>query len=232
MKITVICFLCLALMACNSQKSGTAGGSALKLASKKDTLSYSIGMSIGKDLKKKSVPLDSEIFTIAFKDGYGGGKTVLTDEQANAAVNAANEELMAKRADEAKELGKKAQAFLDENKKRPDVVTTASGLQYKILKTGTGKKPKAGQMVKVHYIGKFVDGTEFDSSIKRGRPADLQVGAIPLIGWNEALLLMPVGSKWELYLPPNLAYGDHGSSDGRIAPNATLIFDVELLSIQ
>ena len=125
---------------------------------------------------------------------------------------------------------KDGEAFLAENKKKEGVVTTASGLQYKILKKGDGRIPKPDELVTAHYKGTLIDGTEFDSSFKRNKPAQCPVGGV-IKGWQEALPLMPVGSKWQLFIPSELAYGERGAGRGSIGPNATLIFDVELISI-
>ena len=140
-------------------------------------------------------------------------------------------EVMAKQAEVAKKNKTEGDAFLAENKKKEGVKTLPSGLQYKVIKAGTGKKPKMNDTVTVNYRGTLIDGTEFDNSYKRGQPATFQVnGVIP--GWTEALQLMEQGAKWQLFIPSNLAYGERGAPGGQIGPNATLIFEIELISIQ
>lgn len=204
------------------------------LKSQKDKVSYSIGMDIGRNLKDQSIDIDPNLLAKGIQDVISGGKPMLTDEEVQAVMMAFQQEMQTKAAAKAKEAGDKNQkegsAFLAENKKKKGVVTLPSGLQYKIITTGSGKKPKATDTVTTHYKGTLIDGTEFDSSHKRGQPASFPVsGVIP--GWTEALQLMPVGSKWQLFVPPDLAYGPRGAGQA-IGPNATLVFEVELLSIQ
>jgi FKBP-type peptidyl-prolyl cis-trans isomerase FklB len=163
-----------------------------------------------------------------------GGKTLLTDEQAQTTLTAIQNSLRKKQQDMRQQAGdtnkKEGDAFLAENKTKDGVITLPSGLQYKIVKAGDGPKPAAADSVVCNYRGTLINGTEFDSSYKRGQPATFPVGQV-IKGWTEALQLMPVGSKWELYIPSDLAYGDRGAG-ANIGPNATLIFEVELLSIQ
>ncbi|MBI3754671.1 MAG: FKBP-type peptidyl-prolyl cis-trans isomerase, partial [Deltaproteobacteria bacterium] len=167
------------------------------------------------------------------KDALSGGKPLMTDKEIQETMTAFQKEMTAKQAGRAKVLGEKkkkeGETFLAANKKKEGVKTTSSGLQYKVIKAGSGAKPKTTDSVTVNYRGALIDGTEFDSSYKRGEAATFPLnGIIP--GWVEALQLMPVGSKWQLFVPFNLAYGEHGQ--GReIGPNATLIFEVELISI-
>ena len=209
-------------------------GENLVLKDQKDKVSYSIGMSIGKTLKGQSVDVNPDVLTQGIKDTLSGGETLLTDKEMNETLMSLQKEMAAKQAEHLKELGEKnkkeGEAFLSENKKKEGVVTLPSGLQYKVIKAGTGDAPKDTDTVTVHYRGTLIDGTEFDSSYKRGQPATFPVkGVIP--GWTEALQIMKVGSKWQLFIPSNLAYGERGA--GRdIGPNATLIFEVELLSIK
>lgn len=191
-------------------------------------------MNIGKGLKAQSVDVDTTILLRGLKDTLSGNKLLLTDEQAVAALSQLQSETRKKQDEVRKELGdknlKEGTAFLAANKTKVGVVTLASGLQYKILKAGTGPKPTAADTVVCQYRGTLVDGTEFDSSAKHGGPATFPVGRI-IKGWTEALQLMPVGSKWQLVIPPDLAYGTNGAGS-MIGPNATLIFEVELLSIK
>lgn len=203
------------------------------LKTQKDKVSYSIGLDIGRNLKDQSIEVDPKLLSQGIQDAISG-KHLLTDEEIQKVMSTFREEIQAKAAAQAKVVGdknlKEGDAFLAENKKKKGVVTLPSGLQYKILTAGTGKKPKATDTVTTNYKGTLIDGTEFDSSYKRGEPASFPVeGVIP--GWTEALKLMPVGSKWQLVVPPSLAYGPRGAGQA-IGPNATLIFEVELLSIQ
>ena len=203
------------------------------LKTQKDKASYSIGLDIGRNLKDQSIDVDPKLLAQGVQDAISG-KQLLTDEEIKGVMATFQKEMQAKAAAQTKEIGdknlKEGKAFLEENKKKKGVVALPSGLQYKIITAGTGKKPKASDTVTTNYKGTLIDGTEFDSSYKRGQPASFPVqGVIP--GWTEALQLMPVGSKWQLFVPPNLAYGPRGAGHA-IGPNATLIFEVELLSIQ
>jgi FKBP-type peptidyl-prolyl cis-trans isomerase len=166
------------------------------------------------------------------RDAYQGKAARLTDQEMLAVKTAYQQVLMAKRAEAAKQAGvrnmKDGEAYLAENKKKEGVITTASGLQYKVLKAGTGKQPKATDTVKVHYRGTLTDGKEFDSSYKRGEPASFPVGQV-VPGWTEALQLMKEGAKWQLTVPASLAYGERGRPG--IGPNQVLLFDVELLEV-
>jgi FKBP-type peptidyl-prolyl cis-trans isomerase FklB len=209
------------------------------LQTQKDKASYAIGMSVGssiaKNTKQDQVDLDPALVARGLKDALSGQKTLLTEEEAKAAIAELTNDVK-KRQQElfqaASEKNKKeGEDFLAANKTKADVVTLPSGLQYKILQEGSGPKPAATDTVVCNYRGTLLDGTEFDSSAKHGQPVTLTVGQV-IKGWTEALQLMPVGSKWQLYLPPALAYGDRGTPNGPIGPNSTLIFDVELLSIQ
>ena len=200
------------------------------LKSQKEKVSYIIGMNIGSDLKRQSVDIDTNILARGVNDGFSGGQPLLTEQEMRETMAAFQKEMIAKQ----EEIGKKnkieGEAFLAENKKKEGVKTLPSGLQYKVIKAGTGKKPKLTDTITAHYRGTLINGTEFDSSYRRGQPASFQVnGVVP--GWTEALQLMEEGAKWQLFIPSNLAYGERGA--GReIGPNAALIFEVELLSIQ
>lgn len=201
----------------------------------KEKASYALGMNVGSSLQRQSVDIDPDVFEKGLKDAMSGGKTLLTEEEARAALMELQNDVRAKQEEKTKlalENNKKeGDAFLAANKTKEGVVTLPSGLQYKILKQGTGPKPTAGDTVECNYRGTLINGTEFDSSYKRGQPATFPVSGV-IKGWTEALQLMPVGSKWQLFIPPNLAYGERGTPGGEIGPNATLIFEVELLSIQ
>jgi len=201
------------------------------LQTQKEKTSYALGVDTAKTLKNMEVDLDLETIIKGLRDAYSGGKLQMTDDEMRTVIIALNKELAQKRAEALKAAGEKnkkeGEAFLAENKTKEGVVTLASGLQYKILKAGDGKKPTDADTVEVQYRGTLINGTEFDSSYKRGQPATFPVGKI-ISGWREALKLMPVGSKWQLFIPPELAYG----GTGPIGPNVTLIFEVELLAIK
>ncbi|MFZ2225488.1 MAG: FKBP-type peptidyl-prolyl cis-trans isomerase [Candidatus Deferrimicrobium sp.] len=205
-----------------------------ELKTDKEKISYSIGMDIGGNLKRGSVEVDPDLLARGLKDSYGGGKTVLTEDQARQTLEDFQKTLMAKQAETMKILSEKNKAdgekFLAENAKKEGVKVLPSGLQYKEITPGKGKSPKADDTVTTHYKGTLIDGTEFDSSYKRGQPATFPVsGVIP--GWTEALQLMKEGAKWQLFVPPDLAYGERGAGQV-IGPNATLIFEVELLTVK
>lgn len=214
-----------------------AGLGASVLADELDTdikqFSYVIGMDIGNSLKQGKVEVDVPTLQRAIEDTLTGKEPLLKAEQAQQIKQAYFQKMQEKRAEESKVLGEKNQqegtAFLAENKDKEGVVTTSSGLQYQVINPGDGPKPKETDQVTVNYKGTLLDGTEFDSSYKRGQPATFPVkGVIP--GWTEALQLMQVGSTYRLFVPPSLAYGERGAGD-KIGPHAVLIFDVELLGI-
>ena len=210
-----------------------AAQDAPELKTDKDKLSYALGMNIGQNLRKQGLELDPAIFARAFAESFNGGKTAMTDQEMQTLLTAAGQEIRKKQAAQQAEKGAAAQkdgeAFLAANKTKDGVVTLPSGLQYKILKAGTGEKPALDDTVVCNYKGTLINGTEFDASEKHGGPATFPVKGV-IAGWTEALQLMPVGSKGQLFVPSNLAYGAQGP--GSIGPNATLIFEVELVSIQ
>ncbi len=204
------------------------------LQTAKEKQSYSIGADIGSKLKAQSIDIDADMLAQGLKDAVSGGKLLLTEQEIKDTLTGLQKELMEKQAVLTKQMAEKnkkeGEAFLSENKKKEGVKTLPSGLQYKVIKEGAGKTPKAEDTVVTNYRGTLTDGTEFDSSYKRGQPATFPVkGVIP--GWTEALQLMKEGSKWELFIPSNLAYGERGAGNV-IGPNATLIFEIELISVQ
>src|SRR5580698_6330302 len=222
-----------------AKKTGTAAKTAAPaLTTRKEKFSYALGMNIGtgysQGLKKQSVEVDWNLVAQGMKDAAAGRKTQLTEDQAKAVLNEVQSEVHKQQDEKTKETAAKnkteGDAFLAANKSKQGVVTLPSGLQYKILTAGTGPKPTASDSVVCNYKGTLINGTEFDSSYKRGQPATFGVGQV-IKGWTEALQLMPVGSKWQLVIPSDLAYGDRGQG-ADIAPNSTLIFEVELMSIQ
>jgi FKBP-type peptidyl-prolyl cis-trans isomerase len=224
-------------------KTGTAAKPAtaaapLVLKTTKQKRSYAIGADIGKkvggQLKSQSVDIDPALVSRGMRDALSGAKPAMTDDEVRSTLTELRTQMQQKQAAVAKEASDKnkqaGEAFLSANKSKEGVTTLPSGLQYKILKEGDGKKPAATDTVQCNYRGTLLDGTEFDSSAKHGGPASFPVTGV-IKGWTEALQLMPVGSKWQLFIPSDLAYGDRGAG-GNIGPGATLIFEVELVSIQ
>jgi FKBP-type peptidyl-prolyl cis-trans isomerase FklB len=230
MRFIIAIAVCITLFSCDSMSQQKA-----KLKTKQDSVSYAVGVDIGKNMKRQDLELDLNVMLAGMKDAMNAtGKVQLTDEQMQAVMQSFQQEMMAKmQAKKAKEgeaglaQGKK---FLEENAKKEGVKTTASGLQYKVISSGTGgKSPVDTSVVKVHYKGTLLDGTEFDSSYKRGQPAEFPVnGVIP--GWIEAIKMMKTGDKWQVFIPSNLAYKEQGAPPS-IPANATLQFEIELLEI-
>jgi FKBP-type peptidyl-prolyl cis-trans isomerase FklB len=206
----------------------------LVLKTDKEKQSYAMGMNLGLGLHKQGLSLDSAMLARGLRDGQTGAKTALTEDEMRAAVQQFQTQVRQKMQAAAQEQGsanrKTGEEFLAANKAKPGVVTLPSGLQYKILKEGDGPKPTASDTVKCNYVGTLINGKEFDSSSKHGGPASFPVSGV-IKGWTEALQLMPVGSKWELYIPADLAYGDRGAGQD-IGPGEALIFQIELLGIQ
>lgn len=225
MKLTVSAFLCLLLMSC--------GGKKTELKSEMDSVSYTIGLDVGRTFSRQGIEVTPDAFLQGLKDARDtAGKPLLTDEQCQSLMMAYQKKMIAKQQEKLKSQSGPAAAegekFLAENRTKPGVITTASGLQYKVITMGKGKRPTAANEVKVHYRGRLLNGTEFDNSYKRGEPVTFPVGGV-ITGWAEALQLMPVGSKWEVYVSPALGYGNNNV--GPIPPGSTLIFEMELLAI-
>jgi FKBP-type peptidyl-prolyl cis-trans isomerase FklB len=212
--------------------AATATHSALTTDKQKD--SYALGMNVGRGLVQQPVDIDVTTFMQGIRDALEKRKSQLTDDQIKAALAQLQSQVNTKAEAENHALGeadlKQGEEFLASNKTKPGVVTTPSGLQYKIITTGTGPKPTASDTVVCDYRGTLINGKEFDSSYRRGQPASFPVNGV-IKGWTEALQMMPVGSKWELFIPPGLAYGSRGAGPD-IGPNTTLIFEVELHSIK
>jgi FKBP-type peptidyl-prolyl cis-trans isomerase FklB len=210
-----------------------AAQEAPELKTDKDKFSYALGMNFGEKFRQQGLELDPAVFAKAFAESFNGGQTAITDQEMQAVLTAAAQEIRKKQAAQQAEKGaaaqKEGETFLAANKTKEGVVALPSGLQYRILKAGTGEKPTLDDTVVCNYKGTLINGTEFDASEKHGGPATFPVKGV-IAGWTEALQLMPVGSKWQLVVPSNLAYGAQGPGD--IGPNATLIFEVELVSIQ
>lgn len=207
--------------------------SAVVLQTKLDSISYIIGHDIGKNLKTNEIEINKELFNAGISNGLSGNDSLLSEEETSKIMMQFQQEMMAKReqatAAVATEEKIKGKAFLEENKKQEGIKETPSGLQYKVITEGTGENPAAEDVVEVHYTGKLIDGTVFDSSVDRGQTVKFPLnGVIP--GWTEGLQLMKPGAKYMLYIPSALAYGDRGT--GPIPGGATLIFEVELISIE
>ncbi len=228
MKLRFIVVLCAVLLAAQVYAEETA------LKTKMDKVSYGLGISIGTNLKNQSVDVEPDAFAKGLNDALSGSKPLMTEQEMREVMVAFQQEMVAKQLERSKNLGEKnkkeGEPFLDANKKKEGVVTLPSGLQYKVIKEGKGKSPKAADTVTVNYRGTLIDGTEFDSSYKRGEPATFAVNAV-IPGWTEALQLMKEGAKWQLFIPSNLAYGEKGAGN-MIGPNAVLIFEVELISVK
>ena len=224
--------LMLAIIGCD--KIDTHGSRELKTM--KDKVSYGIGLDIGRSFKQQNLAgpdVDLDKLRWGIQDAMGGAKPAMSDSQLQETMMNFQKDMMARQDStnkaKAVENEKAAKAFMEKNGKEPGVITTASGLQYKVVTEGKGKKPDSAATVSVHYTGTLLDGTEFDSSIKRGQPVQFPVGNV-IKGWTEALLLMPVGSKWKLFIPPALGYGERGAGK-QIGPNSALVFEVELISL-
>lgn len=204
------------------------------LTTDKQKGSYAVGLNIGASLKQQPVAIDLPSLFRGIKDARDGNKPALSDAEIGAALKQMQAAVNQKRDADLQKAGeanmKEGEAYLAANKAKAGVVVLPSGLQYKIITAGTGAKPTASDTVVCNYAGTSINGTEFDSSYKRGKPAEFPVGGV-IKGWTEALQLMPVGSKWQLVIPPDLAYGSRGAG-GAIGPNETLVFEVELISIK
>jgi FKBP-type peptidyl-prolyl cis-trans isomerase FklB len=217
------------------KKPGTTAKTASPYALKtqKEKASYALGMSIGTGLHRQGIPVDPAVVARGLRDAMGSGKTLMPEDEMRSTLQQLRTDVGKEQAAKAHVAGeanrKQGETFLSENKTKQGVTTLPDGLEYKVLKEGTGPKPTATDTVTVNYRGTLVNGKEFDSSYKRGQPTTFPVNGV-IKGWTEALQLMPVGSKWELYIPADLAYGDN-PPDPSIGPGDTLIFEVELLSI-
>jgi len=213
----------------------TKSATTYTLKTQKEKASYALGMKIGGDLRRQgvNVAVDPAVVGRGLRDALGGSKTLLTEDEERAALTQLQTQVRGQQEAKAHEAGgtarKEGDAFLAVNKGKEGVTALPDGLQYKVLTLGSGPKPTANDTVTVNYRGTLLNGKEFDSSYKRGQPATFPVGGV-IKGWTEALQLMPVGSKWQLFIPADLAYGDRGAG-GDIGPGETLIFEVELLSI-
>lgn len=220
---TIFCGLAAALILGNAQAADTG------LKGEKEKFSYAIGFQIGQSFKRDGMDVDADTMAQAIKDVLQGGTLKMSMDEMRAAVEGAQkkqQEIRQARAQEAKDKGK---AFLAENKKKPGVIELPSGLQYKIIKSGTGKQPTADGSVTAHYRGALINGDEFDSSYQRGEPATFSTKQV-IPGWREILPMMHEGDKWQVFIPAELAYGEQGAG-GKIGPNETLVFDIELIKV-
>lgn len=208
-------------------------GTVKMLSTEKDSLSYALGVNIATSFSQQKIDIDVDVLATAMKDVLAGGKTQLDEQQVMAVLMQFQQKMQARQSEEASKAGEKnrveGEKFLAENKKKEGVQVTPSGLQYKVITMGTGEKPKASDQVTVHYTGRLITGEVFDSSVDRGEPATFPLNGV-IAGWTEGVQLMPVGSKFEFYIPSDLAYGPRGAG-GLIGPDATLVFEVELISI-
>lgn len=202
----------------------------VKLKTDKEKASYTIGMQIGQDFKSRGIEVDADALAAAIKDVLAGKEPRLTREQMMQAMQSLQSQQMAKQAAIAEENLKAGQKFMAENKKKKGVKTLSSGIQYQVIKEGSGPSPKASDSVVAHYRGTLIDGKVFDSSYDRNQPATFPLSNV-IPGWQEVLPMMKVGSKWKVFIPSELAYGEHGAG-GSIGPNETLIFDIELIDIK
>jgi FKBP-type peptidyl-prolyl cis-trans isomerase FklB len=208
-------------------------GEKPELKDQKAKDSYSLGYQYGETFKKQGIEVDPEVFVTGMREALGGKEPLMSREEIRETISGLQKRVFVVQQQQLREKAarnlEEGKAFLAKNAKKKGVKTLPSGLQYRVITEGAGASPKAGDTVTVHYRGTFLDGTEFDSSYKRGEPASFQVDGV-IAGWTEALQLMKTGSNWELFVPSELAYGERGM--GRIPPNSTLIFEVELIAVK
>jgi FKBP-type peptidyl-prolyl cis-trans isomerase FklB len=225
----------LLVLAWGCETTGKAGRSVEKLESHLDSVSYAIGMDIGKNFKQQSIEIDLDVFLKGMQDGGGeeGTTTMLNEEQSRAILTAFQRELQAKQEEKRRAQGAenlaKATEFLAQNRQKSTVTELPSGLQYEVINSGSGASPTLEDQVTTHYHGTLTDGTVFDSSVERGEPATFPLNGV-IKAWQEILPMMKVGDKWRIYSPPGLAYGEFGSPP-KIGPNEALIFEIELLNV-
>ncbi len=231
----ILTILIMGLNACKSSGLGKKAGAkgSIDLKTEKDSVSYAIGLSIGKNLKQNMIDVDYKVFLQAVKDAADTSKIALTDAQAQDVLTKFQQNLAVKQEAQRKTDGvknqKEGEEFLAKNKTQTGVTVLPTGEQYQVLKQGNGPIPKATDTVKCHYKGTLLNGKEFDSSYKRNQPAEFPVNGV-IKGWQDVLVKMPVGSKWKVVIPSALAYGEQGAGTD-IAPNSVLVFEIELLEI-
>ncbi len=237
MKKAILTLVCLMFLttSCNQKNDPEETAATPEtLTTQQEKVSYSIGMDIGRTISQQGLEVDSEFVALGISHAFSNATTLLTPEEAKEVLTQWQQELMEKRAQEIKKQAEEnaatGKAFLEENAEKEGVVTLESGLQYKIIEEGNGTSPAEDDIVTVHYKGTLVDGTEFDSSYARNQPATFPVNGV-IKGWTEALQKMKTGDHWMIYIPAELAYGERQAGP-TIGPNSTLIFDVNLLSVQ
>lgn len=222
------------LMAALGLWVGVAAAASSSLPTDNDRLSYALGVETGKSFKNHGIPVNGSAFAQGLQDGLNGNPTLMNNDEINQTLRDFQRTNATKLEAQMQKSAQKNQqfssSFLDANKERPGVVTTPSGLQYKVITQGSGTKPTLDDVVTVDYEGRLLDGKIFDSSYERGTPATFPLKGV-IKGWQEALQLMPTGSTWEIYIPSKLAYGEQGAQ-GVIGPNETLIFKVHLIKVQ
>lgn len=232
-KLLIIGLMSSAVLLAGCSKEAEKKEETIELTTLEQKVNYTIAQNLANNFKQNGVIIDPEVFAMSLKDVRDGVEPRLTKEEMETSMQTFQEESMAKREAEqkkvAEENAEKGKKFLEENKAKEGVSTTESGLQYRVITEGTGPKPKASDTVTVHYSGKLLDGTEFDSSYTRNEPATFDLSSV-IPGWTEGLQLMPQGSKWELVIPSELAYGP--GANGPIPPNSVLVFEVELLEVK
>lgn len=232
--LVIIAIAAFLMISCDKFKPQAKELKKEDLKTQTDKISYSIGFDMAKNFKQREMEIKLDVFTQGFKDGLAGKEGLMTEQEFKDVMTAFQQEMMQKQmekmkkdAEENKKIGAK---FLEENKKKEGIIALENGLQYKVIKEGTGASPKPEDTVKVNYIGTLIDGKEFDSSVKRGQPAEFQLNRV-IKGWTEGLQKMKVGGKTMFYIPSDLAYGDRGAGPD-IKAGSTLIFDVELLEVK
>ncbi len=232
LRLFYVTFLLMFFVGCATEEVKVAP--EVKLETPKSRISYTIGVNIGQDFKSQKMDIDAEFLLLGLKESLAGKELRLSDEEMANEIQTFQKEMQAKMVAEMEAMQAKNQAagaaFLAENAKKEGVIVTASGLQYKVLEPGDGPSPGVEDVATVHYRGTLIDGTQFDSSYDRGQPATFPVGGV-IAGWTEALQLMKPGAKWQLFIPAELAYGERGAGQD-IGPNSTLLFDVELISVE
>jgi len=210
-----------------------AADPTMKLSTEKDKISYSLGLDIGKNFTKQGIPLDPNVFMSGLEAGLQNKTSLMTEQEIRDTLGALQNKMTLQHQENMKKLSQtnleEGKAFLEKNKKNPNVTTRSSGLQYRVITQGQGNAPTLQDTVKAHYSGKLLNGVEFDSSYARGEPIEIPVNGV-IKGWTEVLQLMKPGAKWEVFIPANLAYGEAGAGNV-IGPNATLVFEIELLSV-
>jgi FKBP-type peptidyl-prolyl cis-trans isomerase FklB len=209
---------------------GSAQAADITPKTDKEKFSYALGFQIGQSFKRDGIAVDADVLAQAIKDVMSGAKLKLSMDEMRTAFQAVQKKQQAEHAAQAKAAKEKGEAFLAANKKKPGVIELPSGVQYKIIKSGKGAQPKANGSVTANYRGTLINGEEFDSSYKRGEPATFKTNQV-IPGWREILPMMHVGDKWEVFIPSNMAYGEKGAG-GKIGPNETLVFEIELLKVE